>query len=124
MDRFVIKAWPSAPAEWPPARREEFAANAGNGQVGNRLVSQSDRVRVWSLSLKPGERIGFHTHVLDYFWTAVTAGRGRSQYSDGRVALILDVTGLVSLSKATKANGADTRRHPTTSEDSTHAMVQ
>jgi hypothetical protein len=34
----------------------------------------------------PGERIGFHTHVLDYFWTAVTAGEARSHYGDGRIA--------------------------------------
>ncbi len=86
MEKPVITQWPIAPADWSPQRREEFAARAGNGQVGNRLVSQSDRVRVWSLSLKPGERIAFHTHVLDYFWTAVTAGRGRSHFADGRVS--------------------------------------
>lgn len=47
---------------------------------------QSDRVRVWALNLKPGERIAFHTHVLDYFWTAVTGGRARSHHGDGRIA--------------------------------------
>ena len=39
---------------------------------------------MWTITLEPGERIGFHTHVLDYFWTAVTAGRGYSRYGDGR----------------------------------------
>jgi quercetin dioxygenase-like cupin family protein len=86
MTKFVIERWPDAPTEWPEALRREFAARAGVGQVGSRLVSATDRVRVWSLSLKPGERIGFHTHVLDYFWTAVTGGRARSRYNDGRVA--------------------------------------
>jgi beta-alanine degradation protein BauB len=38
-------------------------------------VSETERVRVWHLSLAPGERIGFHTHVLDYFWTAMTSGK-------------------------------------------------
>ncbi|HET9245748.1 MAG TPA: hypothetical protein VFO15_08085, partial [Xanthobacteraceae bacterium] len=33
--------------------------------------------------LKPGERIGFHRHVLDYFWTSVTGGRGRQHVHDG-----------------------------------------
>lgn len=75
-----------APAAWPDALRADLHASRGNGRVGSRLVSQSERVRVWHLSLRPGERIGFHTHVLDYFWTAVTGGRARSVYSDGRVA--------------------------------------
>ncbi len=35
------------------------------------------------IRLKPGERIGFHRHVLDYFWTAVTGGRGRQHVHDG-----------------------------------------
>jgi hypothetical protein len=38
---------------------------------------------VWSIRLKPGERIGFHRHVLDYFWTAVTPGRAISHLEDG-----------------------------------------
>jgi len=38
---------------------------------------------VWTIRLKPGERIGFHRHVLDYFWTCVTGGRGRAQMMDG-----------------------------------------
>jgi quercetin dioxygenase-like cupin family protein len=47
------------------------------------MLSESERVRVWEIRLAPGERIGFHGHVLDYFWTAVTAGRARSHLQDG-----------------------------------------
>ncbi|HZZ24486.1 MAG TPA: hypothetical protein VFE60_18745 [Roseiarcus sp.] len=43
-------------------------------------------MRVWAIGLKPGERLGFHSHVLDYFWTSVTGGHGRSHFSDGRVS--------------------------------------
>lgn len=68
---------------WSPALRAELAAARTNGRVGHRLVSESARVRVWSIALKPGERLGFHTHVLDYFWTAVTPGRGRSHHQSG-----------------------------------------
>ncbi len=48
-------------------------------------MSETERVRVWHLSLEPGERIGFHTHVLDYFWTAMTSGKARSHYGDGEI---------------------------------------
>lgn len=65
---------------------QEFAWARDNGCVGTRLLSEDARCRVWTIVLAPGERIGFHTHVLDYFWTAVTAGRARSHYGDGRVA--------------------------------------
>jgi len=93
MTKHIIDQWPSAPAALPLALKEEFVARAGNGQVGSRLVSETERVRVWHLSLKPGERIGFHTHVLDYFWTAVTAGQARSHYGDGRTVEVSYLSG-------------------------------
>ena len=70
---------------WPPEIAAEFEREKNNPNpcVGNALVSESDRVRVWTIRLKPGERIGFHRHVLDYFWTAVTGGRGRQHVHDG-----------------------------------------
>jgi hypothetical protein len=53
--------------------------------VGSVLVSESDRVRIWHITLQPGERLEFHRHVLDYFWTTTAPGRARSHYPDGRV---------------------------------------
>jgi len=72
-------------AAWPDVIRKEFDANQFNGRVGTRLLSETDRVRVWEIRLAPGERIGFHRHVLDYFWTAVTPGRARSHAEDGAI---------------------------------------
>ena len=73
-------------AGWPQWRRDELDANAANGRVGTELVSETDRVRVWLLTLQPGERLPFHRHVLDYFWTVTSpGGKGRSHYGDGRV---------------------------------------
>ena len=70
---------------WPQAIAAEFEreAKAPNGCVGQRLLSENERVRVWEIRLKPGERFGFHRHVLDYFWTAVMPGRARAYVSDG-----------------------------------------
>jgi hypothetical protein len=70
-------------AEWPADIQADFAANQGNPRVGTRLLSANDRVRVWEIRLKPGERIGFHRHVLDYFWIAVTPGKALSHQGDG-----------------------------------------
>jgi quercetin dioxygenase-like cupin family protein len=70
---------------WPPAIAAEFERERqnNNGCVGTRLLSESERVRAWIIRLAPGERIGFHRHVLDYFWTSVTGGRGRQHVHDG-----------------------------------------
>jgi hypothetical protein len=37
---------------------------------------------VWEIKLKPGERFGFHRHVLDYFWSVSTNGRARAHIND------------------------------------------
>lgn len=84
MVKRTLTHWPAPPADWPEFLRRDFVDGAGRGRIGSRLVSETDRVRVWALTLKPGERIGFHTHVLDYFWTAVSGGQARSHYADGR----------------------------------------
>ena len=58
---------------------EEFERNQFNPCVGSELVSADDRNCVWYIRLKPGERIGFHRHVLDYFWTCLTEGKAQSR---------------------------------------------
>ena len=70
---------------WPQWLSQEFAQERDqpNGCVGSELLSESDRVRVWTIRLQPGERLGFHRHVLDYFWSALTSGRGRQHLQDG-----------------------------------------
>jgi hypothetical protein len=70
--------------DWPDWLKSEFETNQDNARVGTQLLSESERVRVWHLSIKPGERLPVHRHVLDYFWTALTPGRARSHYHDGR----------------------------------------
>ena len=70
---------------WPQALQQELEreAQSNNPCVGSELVSESERVRVWTIRLKPGQRFGFHRHVLDYFWTSVSGGRGRQHLMDG-----------------------------------------
>src|SRR5438105_15381903 len=82
MDKKAVRAENTA---WPQWLEQEFEEERRrpNGCVGKALLSESDRVRVWTIRLKPGERIGFHRHVLDYFWTAVSGGRGRQHVHDG-----------------------------------------
>ena len=72
-------------SQWPADIAAEFEREAKNPNpcVGSTLLSENDRTRVWIIRLAPGERIGFHRHVLDYFWTSVSGGRGRQHVHDG-----------------------------------------
>lgn len=71
------------PSHLDPELQAGFARNAFNPCVGQILLSESTRARVWYMRLEPGERIGFHRHVLDYFWTALSAGRAISHVDGG-----------------------------------------
>jgi hypothetical protein len=65
--------------------REELAAAPANREVGTRLWFENDRIRVWEVRLRPGERGPFHAHTRRYFWTVVDAGVGRQRTADGVV---------------------------------------
>ena len=51
-----------------------------SSQVGTRLLFENDRVRVWDLSLAPGESTGLHRHTDDYFFVVI--GDGTLQAGD------------------------------------------
>lgn len=72
-------------ANWPEEKQQEIIANWRNRKVGSLLVSETSKVRIWHLELKPGERAPFHRHDETYFWTAIGPGKSLSHYHDGVV---------------------------------------
>lgn len=80
-------------AGWSDEIKEEFARFEFDGNVGSRLLSEDDRVRVWEIRLEPGERWHVHRHVLDYFWTAITPGHSRQHTADGTTREVSYETG-------------------------------
>jgi hypothetical protein len=72
-------------AHWPDPMRVAYEAGRMSGQVGSVLVSETDRVRVWHLTIPPGKCCGFHRHVLNYFWTCLTDGVARGWFEDGSI---------------------------------------
>jgi uncharacterized cupin superfamily protein len=44
-------------------------------QVGSEVLFENDRIRVWDLTLQPGEASARHRHVRDYVFMHVTPGR-------------------------------------------------
>src|SRR5579884_3158232 len=43
-------------------------------QVGTEVMFENDRLRVWDLSLAPGETLAKHIHRTDYFFIVVSGG--------------------------------------------------
>ncbi|WP_343211417.1 cupin domain-containing protein (plasmid) [Aliisedimentitalea scapharcae] len=70
---------------WPAEKQQEIISNWENRQVGSRIVSETDTLRIWHLELQPGERAPFHRHEETYFWTVLGDGKSRSHYHDGTV---------------------------------------
>ena len=68
---------------WPDQIRREFQTNEMNGRIGTHLVFENASVRVWHMTLQPGEKMPVHRHVLTYFWTAITPGRFLQRTYDG-----------------------------------------
>jgi mannose-6-phosphate isomerase-like protein (cupin superfamily) len=67
----------------PEQLREELVENTQNQAVGDTLLFENDKVKVWHISLQPGERIHYHRHNYDYFWTVLQDGQGVSNQDDG-----------------------------------------
>jgi hypothetical protein len=60
----------------------ELEAAATNFRVGTTLLLENDAVRVWDITLEPGERLPFHRHRTSYFYRSHAAGLLRVRLPD------------------------------------------
>lgn len=68
----------TAPVRDPAEFAEQFRAahaDAPLGPVAGDVVFEDDRVRVWSMTLAPGEASALHRHELDYLIVLVAGDR-------------------------------------------------
>ncbi|HEX3655129.1 MAG TPA: hypothetical protein VHV55_04960 [Pirellulales bacterium] len=54
-----------------------------SGEVGSKLLFENERVRVWDLTLAPGESTGVHAHHCDYFYVVIGDGELEALNADG-----------------------------------------
>jgi quercetin dioxygenase-like cupin family protein len=80
-------------ADWSDDVKRDFSTNSQNSRIGSKLLSTNERVRVWSINLEPGERLGAHRHALSYFWVALTSGCSRQHFEDGSTRIVTYVAG-------------------------------
>jgi quercetin dioxygenase-like cupin family protein len=58
-----------------------------NTVVGTRLLFENERIRVWDVTLEPGERLPFHRHRTSYFYRCEAGGTVRVRTPDGEEAV-------------------------------------
>ena len=58
--------------------------NTSLGQIGKEILFENDHVRIWGLSLEPGETQPWHRHDLPYIIVPLTAGDNIMRFADGR----------------------------------------
>jgi len=63
---------------------QEIATGKANDQIGTKLVLETETMRIWHMTLAPGQAIPAHRHDRPYFWTILTDGHGLSRFDDGR----------------------------------------
>ena len=75
----------------------ELARAAENFAVGTRLLHEDGLIRVWDLTLAPGERLPFHRHRTTYFYRCHAGGPTRAYFPDGTGAVYDSVVDEVHL---------------------------
>src|SRR5712675_2525643 len=54
------------------------------GPIGDRILFENERVRVWGVNLEPGQRQPWHKHDLPYLIVPLTKGKNIMFFDDGR----------------------------------------
>ena len=70
------------------------------GPVGSRILFENDLVRVWEISLEPGEYLPQHFHTLPYLVITIEAAHIRVVEHDGQVYDPTDAIGDVTFREA------------------------
>ncbi|TMM30017.1 cupin domain-containing protein [Polaribacter aestuariivivens] len=70
---------------WTEDLKEALKKAEKNEIVGEHLVLENDIFKVWNIQLLAGKSLPFHKHSKPYFYTAITSGKSRSFYSDGKI---------------------------------------
>ena len=68
----------------PDVYADELRRADANFTVGSRLLYEDSLVRVWDITLEPGERLPFHRHRTTYLYRCQAGSLTRVRFPDGR----------------------------------------
>jgi beta-alanine degradation protein BauB len=87
----IIVVGAGAVAAWMAGRSaerdyvRETATMRVLGPIGDKVLFENEFVRVWSVTLDPGQRQPWHQHLLPYLIVPLTEGKNEMTFDDGRV---------------------------------------
>lgn len=55
------------------------------GEIGTRIIFENENVKVWDLTLEPGESTVWHQHEMDYMFVVINNGKVHTEYIDGKI---------------------------------------
>lgn len=73
---------------WEPEKIEELFHQEITEALGDRLIFEDHRYKLWELYLAPGERIPFRRHNTDYGWVCPTGGLALTRYGHGKIDMV------------------------------------
>ena len=62
------------------------------GEIATRVLHEDDRVKIWDMTLAPGESCDLHTHENDYYLIMLQGDRVAGISKDGSQDLVFDLT--------------------------------
>ncbi len=65
------------------------------GEVGTKVIYENDIIKVWDLTLAPGEATSWHQHEMDYMFVVVKNGKVTTEYTNGDVENQDDEIGVI-----------------------------
>ncbi|NJB72554.1 hypothetical protein GGR42_003045 [Saonia flava] len=79
---------PGSFCNWKPSTLEELKNNSiADSFAGANLLFENEYVKLWDITLAPGERLPFSKKNTNYSWTCLSGGQTISHYTDGTIRM-------------------------------------
>lgn len=73
---------------WETSKIEELKNIDPNLPLGNSLLFENESIKLWSITLEPGERLPFRIQKTNYNWICLTGGLAISRFASGKISLV------------------------------------
>ncbi|MGG6232166.1 hypothetical protein [Tenacibaculum sp. SDUM215027] len=70
---------------WTESLKKAALLGTNCHEIGQKLLLENKRIKVWNIQLKAGSSLPFHKHDKPYFYVCHTKGISRSYYSNGSI---------------------------------------
>lgn len=73
---------------WSASKIKELKNIDPYEPLGNSLLFENESIKLWNISLMPGERLPFRIQKTNYNWICLTGGLAISRFDSGKICLL------------------------------------